>query len=210
MPTVDQMYERIERSRRRGLPRPTPPQPQPATPPPTTPESRPQPQPANPLQGVAAALGQATRTLQSTLQRAGQTIASGARTIARRAGEFAAWAERQSEQLFQGRVTPTTVIGTVASFVLPTTTLQIIGGQKKADIRDPETAVGLGSDILLMIPVAGAVARAVRAGSTAARAAGSAAKVARMAARPAAEAPAVARLVPTLHSLEPTLPSTYI
>ena len=216
MPTVDQIYERIERSRRRGLPRPTPPQPQPATPSPTTtPESRPQPQPAN-LQGVAAALGQATRTLQSTLQWAGQTIASGARTIARRAGEFAAWAERQSEQLFQGKVTPTTVIGTAASFVLPTTIMQIAGGQKKADIRNPETAVGLGSDILLMIPVAGAVAKAVRAGSTAARAAGSAARAARVAeaartaARPAAEAPAVARLVPTFTSLELTLPSIYI
>ena len=246
MPTVDQEYERIERSRQRGLPRPTPPQPQPAprmlsvdrmpsNPPPRMlsvdrvyeriersrqrglprPTS-PQPQPATPLQGVAAALGQATRTLQSTLQRAGQTIASGARTIARRAGEFAAWAERQSEELFRGKVTPTTVIGTAASFVLPTTIMQIAGGQKKADIRNPETAIGLGSDILSMIPVAGAVAKAVRAGSTAARAAGSAARAARVAeaartaARPAAEAPAVARLIPVLTLLELTLPSIYI
>jgi hypothetical protein len=154
------------------------------------------------------------------LQRAGQTIAGGARVVARKAGEFAAWTERQSEELFQGKVTPTTVIGTAASFVLPTTIMQIAGGQKKADIRNPETAVGLGSDILSMIPVAGAVAKAVRAGSTAARAAGSAARVARVAkrvaevartaARPAAEAPAVARLVPTPTSLELTLPSTYI
>ena len=158
--------------------------PQPATPPPTrSPESRPQTQPAR---GVSAALGQATRTLQSTLQRAGQTIATGARTAARRAGEFAAWAERQQEELIsRGRVTPATIAGTVASFTLPTTTMQIIGGQKKADIRNPETAIGLGSDILLAIPVAGAVARAARAGSTAARAARStAARVAEVARAP--------------------------
>jgi len=140
---------------RRGLPMYRPPEPSP----------QPQTQPANPLQGVAAALGQATRTLQSTLgqvagqvtstlQRAGQTIATGARVVAKKAGEFAAWSERQSEELFQGKVTPATVIGTAASFVLPTTIMQIAGGQKKLDIRNPETAIGLGSDILLMIPVA--------------------------------------------------------
>jgi hypothetical protein len=117
----------------------------------------------------------------STLQSAGQTIVTGAQTIARKAGEFAAWAERQQEELFKGKVTPATVAGTAASLVLPTTSMQIAGGQKKADIRNPETAIGLGSDILLMIPVAGAVARAVRAGSTAARAAGSAAGAARVA-----------------------------
>jgi hypothetical protein len=140
------------------------------------------------------------------LQRAGQTIATGARVVAKKAGEFAAWSERQSEELFKGKVTPATVIGTAASFVLPTTIMQIAGGQKKLDIRNPETAIGLGSDILTMIPVAGAVAKAARAGSTAARAAGSVARaariaeVARTAARPVAKAPAsaVARLVPTL------------
>jgi hypothetical protein len=151
-----------------------------------------------------------------TLQRAGQTIATGARTVARKAGEFAAWTERQSEELFQGKVTPATVVGTAASFILPTTTMQIIGGQKKADIRNPETAIGLGSDILLMIPIAGAVAKAARAGSTAAKAAGSVARaarvaeVARTAARPAAEAPAVARLVSTLTSLVSTFSLAYI
>ena len=185
MPTVDQMYERIERSRRRGLPRPTPPQPQPAN-----------------LQGVAAALGQTVQRIAGTLQSVVTQARTAVRTAARKAGEFAAWTEQQQEKLFRGEITPATVVGTAASFILPTTTMQIIGGQKKADIRNPETAIGLGSDILTMIPVAGAVARAVRAGSTAARAAGLAAR----AARPAAEAPAVARLVPTPHSL----PSTYI
>ena len=110
----------IESRPRRGLPRPTP-------------ESRPQTQQASPLQGVAAALGQTAQRVASTLQRAGQTIATGA-TVARRAGEFAAWTERQSEELFRGKVTPATVAGTAASFVLPTTIMQIAGGQKKADI----------------------------------------------------------------------------
>ena len=180
---------------------------------PPEPSPQPQTQPANPLQGVAAALGQATRTLQSTLgqvagqvtstlQRAGQTIATGARVVAKKAGEFAAWSERQSEELFKGKVTPATVIGTAASFVLPTTVMQIVGGQKKLDVRDPNTAIGLGSDILTMIPVVGAVAKAARAGSTVARVARAArvAEVARTAARPVAKAPAsaVARLVPTL------------
>ena len=150
-------------------------------------------------------LGQVRRTVQ----RAGQTIATGARTIARRAGEFGAWAERQQEELItRGRVTPQTIAGTAASFVLPTTTLQIIGGQRRPDVRDPNTAIGLGSDILLMIPVAGAVARAVRAGSTAARAAGSARAAARTA--EAAPAPAVARLVSTSTSLVSTFSSAYI
>jgi hypothetical protein len=122
--------------------------------------------------------------VRRTVQRAGQTIATGARTAARRAGEFAAWTERQSEELFRGRVTPQTIAGTAASLVLPTTTMQIIGGQRRPDVRDPNTAMGLGADLLLAVPVAGAVARAAaRAGSTAARAAGSAA-------RPAAPAPA--------------------
>ena len=130
-------------------------------------------------QAARNALGQVRRTVQ----RAGQTVATGARTIARRAGEFAAWAERQSEELFRGRVTPQTIAGTAASLVLPTTTMQIIGGQRRPDVRDPNTAIGLGADLLLAVPVAGAVARAARAGTTAARAAGSAA-------RPAAPAPA--------------------
>jgi len=196
--------ERIERSRRRGLPRPTP-EPQPATPRPTTTESRPQTQPAR---GVAAALGQtaqrvadtlsAARTavrvtasqVTGTLQRAGQTIATGARTIARRAGEFAAWTERQSEELFRGKVTPQTIAGTAASLVLPTTTMQIIGGQRRLDVRDPNTAIGLGSDVLLMMPVVGAVARAARAGSTAAGAA-RVAKVAETATRSVPTRPAI-------------------
>jgi len=178
-------------------------------------------------QAARNALGQVRRTVQ----RAGQTIATGARTAARRAGEFAAWTERQSEELFRGRVTPQTVAGTAASFVLPTTVMQIAGGQKKADIRNPETAVGLGSDVLLMIPVAGAVARAARAGSTAARAAGSAAGAATQPIRTfvvgragvspqpmartlaearAAPAPAVARLVAIPTSLVSTFSLAYI
>jgi hypothetical protein len=142
------------------------------------------------------------------LQRAGQTIATGARTIARRAGEFAAWAERQSEELIsRGRVTPVTVAGTAASFVLPTTTMQIIGGQRRLDVRDPNTAIGLGSDVLLMIPVAGVVARAARAGSTATRAAGSAAGAARVA--EAAPAPAVAQVGANSYFIN-SLSSVYI
>jgi hypothetical protein len=135
-------------------------------------------------------------------------LQSAVRTAARKAGQFAAWAERQQEELFKGKETPATVIGTAASFVLPTTTMQIIGGQKKADIRNPEIAIGLGSDILTMIPVAGAVARIARAGSTAARAAGSAARAARVA--EAAPAPAVARLVPSLTSLVSTFSPSHI
>jgi hypothetical protein len=155
--------------------------------PPETPKPQPTQQPQfNPLQGVAA-LGQATRTLQSTLgqvagalQKAGQTIASGAQTVAREAGKFAAWTEQQQEQLFQGKVTPATVIGTAASFILPTTALQIIGGQKKADIGNPETAIGLGSDILSVIPVLGAVGKVVKGGAVAAKAATAATKIAKV------------------------------
>jgi hypothetical protein len=83
--------------------------------------------PANPLQGVAAALGR----VAGALQKVGQTLA-------REAGKFAAWTEQQQGELFSGKVTPTTVIGTAASFILPTTIMQVIGGQKKADLKNPE------------------------------------------------------------------------
>ncbi len=171
---------------------------------------RPKPQPANPLKGVAAALGQ----VAGALQKAGQTIASGAQTVAREAGKFAAWTEQQQSELFSGKVTPTTVIGTAASFVLPTTIMQIAGGQKKLDIKNPDTAIGLGSDILSVIPVLGAVGKVVKGGAVAAKAATAATKLAEVArpttrllaeaARPVAKAPAVAQLVPISHSLEST------
>ncbi|MFZ8808029.1 MAG: hypothetical protein ACO2PN_07975 [Pyrobaculum sp.] len=185
-------------------------------------ESRPQPQPqsrpAN-LQGVAAALGSvatqartAVGQATSTLRRVGQTVASGARSAVRRAGEFAAWVERQQEELIsRGRVTPATVAGTAASLVLPTTTMQIVGGQRRPDVRDPNTAIGLGADLLLAVPVAGAVARAARAGSTAARAGSTAAgSAARARTAEAAPAPAVARLVAMPTSLVSTFSLAYI
>jgi hypothetical protein len=147
------------------------------------------------------------------LQKAGQTIASGAQTVAREAGKFAAWTEQQQSELFSGKVTPTTVIGTAASFVLPTTIMQIAGGQKKLDIKNPDTAIGLGSDILTVIPVLGAVGKVVKGGTVAAKAATVSTKLAEVArsaaklveaARPVAKAPAVAQLVPTSPSLEST------
>jgi len=138
------------------------------------------------------------------IQQAARNALGQVRRTVQRAGEFAAWAERQQEELItRGRVTPATVAGTVASLTLPVTTMQIIGGQRRPDVRDPNTAIGLGADLLLAVPVAGAVARAARAGSTAARAAGSAA-------RSAAPAPAVARLVSTPTSLVSTFSSAYI
>jgi hypothetical protein len=68
--------------------------------------------------------------------------------------------------------------------------MQIIGGQRRLDVRDPNTAIGLGSDVLLMMPVVGAVARAARAGSTAAGAA-RVAKVAETATRSVPTRPAI-------------------
>jgi len=185
MPTIDQIAQRrptqqpgvvIDRIDRF---RPLPPPPLQSKPPALPPPPKPQPtqQPANPLQGVAAALGQVAGQVAGALQKAGQTIASGAQTVAREAGKFAAWTEQQQSELFSGKVTPATVIGTAASFILPTTIMQIAGGQKKLDIKNPDTAIGLGSDILSVIPVLGAVGKVVKGGAVAAKAATKIAKV---------------------------------
>ena len=216
MPTIDQIAQRRPTQQPRVVIdrfRPLPPPPLQSKPPALPPPPKPQPtqQPANPLQGVAAALGQ----VAGALQKAGQTIASGAQTVAREAGKFAAWTEQQQSELFSGKVTPATVIGTAASFILPTTIMQIAGGQKKLDIKNPDTAIGLGSDVLSLIPILGAVGKVVKGGAVAAKAATAATRLAEVArpavklaeaARPVA-APAVAQLVSTLTSLvsAPTL-----
>ncbi|MCY0889994.1 MAG: hypothetical protein OWQ51_03275 [Pyrobaculum arsenaticum] len=133
---VTQRVSRPVVERRRGLPKP---QPQ---------------QPKSPLEGVAAALGQVGRTIQSGISQI---------------GGVGAWAERQQERLFAGEVTPKTVLGTVASFLLPTTLMQAVGGRKNLaeEIRKPEGAISVGADVLTLMPIAGGVAKLAKAGAKA-------------------------------------------
>ncbi len=148
---VTQRVSRPVVERRRGLPKP---QPQ---------------QPKSPLEGVAAALGQVGRTIQSGISQIGGAVQSFAQQAARKIGDVGAWAERQQERLFAGEVTPKTVLGTVASFLLPTTLMQAVGGRKNLaeEIRKPEGAISVGADVLTLMPIAGGVAKLAKAGAKA-------------------------------------------
>jgi len=139
--------------------------------------SKPSPPPPPPPRPAPRPLEAVRQRIQTTAQR-----------VAKRIGDIGAWAEKQQRRLIEERKADVkSVVGTVASFVLPTTAMQMIGGRiKMEDVKKkPEVAMGLGADVLVMMPVAGTAAKVARA-------------LGRVARPVRAAAPATAQLVPTV------------